>query len=361
MSDRGGHTDGRATLSSPREDADRSLRFWSGVRRALRASLAVTVVLAVWLLAFGRPDGEPVVLPDTSPQFSLDLEVIETLEHDAVYVVEQRARPGYRIFRFEPVTGEDTTIFTVPEDAIIYGIDLSPDRRSLAVAYTPDFNLGGSGLWTLDLVNGDFEEVVPVDTGLYVTEPEWSHDGTTVLATHVDRRSAGGEQLSLAQIELDGQVDIVAENAITPAATADGIYYLIVDAEKARRSIGQIDAAGAERTISVSDDQFDLDHLTTSNNDASFFVAVLADTTESAFTVGSPADAHGNHNVASTWWSIDPGTNESGPSSLEPIIVYDAAATDDGTIVYATLEGLSVAGDERFDLIASRAIRFVAG
>ena len=30
-------------------------------------------------------------------------------------------------------------------------------------------------------------------------------------------------------------------------------------------------------------------------------------------------------------------------------------------IVYATLEGLSIAGDEQSDLILSRAIRFVAG
>lgn len=155
--------------------------------RALQVALAGTVAVGVWLIGFAPDGATPEVLPDTTEQFSLDLEVVASTEAPVVYIVEQRARPAYRIFAFDSSTGDDETIFTVPEDAIICGIDLDATGTTLAVTYSPDHTLDGSGLWTLDIADGTFTEISPVETGIYLTDPEWTDDGTAVLATRVNR------------------------------------------------------------------------------------------------------------------------------------------------------------------------------
>lgn len=337
--------------------ADRSLVFWQRLRRLLQVTLVLGVFLGVWLVAL-RPESEPAVLPDTSEQFSLDLVVNDLLDHDVVYAVEQRARPMYRIFGFDPATGDEETIYTVPEDAIVYGIALSPDRSQLAVAYSVDFSIEGNGIWLLDLDSLDFTEVAATEDGVYLTELDWSLDGTGVFATHVDRRT-GTEKLSVASIAMaSGEVDVVLENAITPGASVDGLFYLTVDEEKARRSVGLLGENDTATIIEVLAGVRDLDHLTIRAEE--LLVAVLEEPDEGLLSLGTPAAAHGNHNIRSSWWTVDE-TEEDELTDFAPIIVYDASATDSGAIVYATLEGLSIGDGERVDVIKSRAIRFVTG
>lgn len=350
------------------------LHLWLRIRRALQVTFMLALFGAVWLVGF-RSESEPAVLPDTSEQFSLDLSVTDSLDHDLVYVVEQRARPKYRIFSFDPATGDDETIFTVPVDAIIYGIALHPDRTQLAVAYSTDFSVEGNGLWLLDLDTLDSDtldsdtvelhEVSPTKPGVYLTELEWSLDGSEIFSTHVDRRDES-EALGIASIDVTtGVVKVVQEQAITPAVSDSSVYYLTVDNERARRGLGIV---GTDETIDVLEGERDLDHLTIrSGNDGTdeILIAVLDQQDDGLLSFGTPAAAHGNHNIRSSWWSVSPSTTDDVTPDvelieLEPVIVYDAVASDSGAIVYATLEGLSIAGVERVDLIRSRAIRFVA-
>lgn len=328
--------------------------------------MVLNVAIAVWLIGFRGAAAPPDVLPDTTlevdaataVEFSLDLAVATTLDHELVYAVEQRARPAYRIFSLDPSTGEVATVFAVPEDAIVYGIALSPDRTTLAVAYTPDFNLEGSGLWTLDVASGAFEERRAVTRGLHVVDLSWSEDGEQVLATEVDRR--GEEQLSGVVIDAEtGDIALRIDNAISPVEVAGGLHYLRVGPDKARRSIGVLDAAGVTSSIELADEALDLDHLTAVPGSNILRVAVL-DLDDGGVSVGSAADAHGSHDVPSSWFEVAAsGHDDVHATGFDPIIVFDAAATDD-SIVYATKQGLSIATDRRIDVIASRAIRFVA-
>ncbi|MGL5811260.1 MAG: hypothetical protein ACRCYQ_15070, partial [Nocardioides sp.] len=80
----------------------------------------------------------------------------------------------------------------------------------------------------------------------------------------------------------------------------------------------------------------------------------------SGLALGQVANAHGNHDIPSTWWDIAISGTAASPTELEPAVVFDATAADADT-VYATKTGLSVAGSAKTDLIKSRAIRFVAG
>jgi hypothetical protein len=101
---------------------------------ALAAVLCVPIEIGI-----RHHEAETVpVLPDTTHAFSLDLEVIANMDHEVVYAAEQRSGSAYRMFSFDPATGAVETVFTVPKDAVIYGIALRPDRTSLAVANSPD-------------------------------------------------------------------------------------------------------------------------------------------------------------------------------------------------------------------------------
>jgi hypothetical protein len=74
--------------------------------------------------------------------------------------------------------------------------------------------------------------------------------------------------------------------------------------------------------------------------------------------VGEPANAHGSHDVESTWKLPTGGSPTA--TTVDRTIVYDAAATAT-SIVEATREGLSIVIDaKRVNLITSRAIRLVA-
>lgn len=323
--------------------------------RALQGALALTAAVGVWLVGFAPEADEPAVLPDTAAQFSLDLEVLATAEGPVVYAVEQRARPDYRIFRLDPTTGEIDTVFTVPEDAIVYGIDVDPTGSTLAVAYSPDFALESSGLWTLDIDDGTLTEVSPGVSGIYLTDPDWHDDGTAILATRVDQRE--GEQLDVVRADVTtGTIDLVAADGVNPVVDGDLVHYLGVDTgTSARRSIRTLDRTTGGVTIVAGGDG-DLDHLL--GDSTELVLAVLDDgETTTGLTLGTPASAHGNHDVPSTWWSVR--GSASAPSGLAPATVYDADLVD-GALVSVTLEGLVVDADSQTQVIASRALRFVA-
>ncbi len=324
----------------------------------LGLSLVVVFFTVVGPISFWNRGAPPAVLPDTQTQFSLDLKVVGTMTHDVVYAVEQRARPKYRIFAFDPTTGIDTTVFTVPTDAIVYSIALSRDRKTLAVSYSPDFHIGGSGLSLLDTTTNQMTELTAATTGLFDVDLEWAPDGTSIYSTRVDQRVAV-ERLGVVRADVvTGTVETIAENAVDPAFNGDQLYYLEVDETRARRTIRALSSA---ESISVSEQPVDLDHLLGGPDGSKLRVGVITPKQTPSLTVGTAAGAHGNHDVPSTWWQITTHPQRgSVPLGIDPTIVYDATSRDD-SIVYATQEGLSIAvGATRTDLIASRAIRLVA-
>jgi dipeptidyl aminopeptidase/acylaminoacyl peptidase len=337
---------------------------WSWRGRRLRLTVLGLSLVAVFLavvgpISFWNRGGPPAVLPDTQMQFSLDLKVVGSMKHDVVYAVEQRARPKYRIFAFDPNTGVDSTVFTVPTNGIVYSIALSPDRKTLAVSYSPDFHINGSGLSLLDTTTKSFTELTSATTGLFDVDLEWAPDGRSIYSTRVDQRVAV-ERLAIARTDAaTGKVTTVVESGVDPAFNGDQLFYLEVDKARARHTIRSIDRPDA---INVTDQTVDLDHLLSGPDETKLRVGVLTPAQAPSITVGTAASAHGNHDVPSTWWQITDGSQRrSAPLGIDPTIVYDATSRNE-SIVYATQEGLSIAvGSTRTDLIASRAIRLVSG
>lgn len=329
--------------------------MWGWIAIVAKAAIVLNIGVAVWLIGFRSEAEPPPVLPDTAPSFSLDLRVNDRADHQVVYAVEQRARPHYRIFSFDPSDGAVTTIYTVPEDAIIFDIALSPDATKIAVAYAEDFELDGSGVYVLSLDDGDGQlvEWTTLNAGVYLTDLAWTSDGEAVLATSVDRRG-DDEVLQAVRLEEDAEATVIADEAINPVELDGTVYFLTVGENLARRSIGVAD--GTPITVG---EEVDLDHLT-ADADAGVLRVAAIDLVDTGLDLGTAAEAHGSHDVPATWWEIDPSdATNAVVLELEPIIVYDAASTA-SSIVYATSEGLAIGTDQRIDVIASRAIRFVA-
>lgn len=327
--------------------------------RLCQGALALLVGLVAWSVAYSSDGSRNPIVPDTDVQFSLEMTVVGRTDHPVVYALEQRARPDYRIFAFDPSTGKDTTVFSVPERALVYGIALDASRSTLAVTYTPDFDLDGSGLWTLDLLDGELTMMRGVEPGVHHIDPVWTADGTAVLTTRVDR-SDDLERHAISRTSLrDGRSTEIVADAIDPSVVGDDVYALSVDETLERRGIVRIDDGRAAEIVGGS---LDLDHLVA---DPSGTIHVAAIEPSRGPRIGSVAGAHGNHRRPASWWTVPADAVEhrrAEASALAPSIVHDAAYGD-GAIVLATAEGLELASptsDSSVTLIESRAIRFVA-
>lgn len=351
------------------EVAARRIRRWKRITRLLQVALACSIGFAAWSVALADDDSPPPVLPDVDEQFSLDLEVIDSTDDSLVYVVEQRARPAYRIFSFDPSNGDVETVFTVPADAIVYGIALSSDRETLAISYSPDYEIDGSGISTVDLTGDlpvgpdEFVEIIEPQTDRYLVDLAWD-ENDAILATLVDRRPAD-DQLSVVAVDTaDRSIQQIALDAVDPTPLGGATYFLEVDDELARRTIGAVDGNGVRTSFASLERDMDLDQLVAVGG--SLRVAAV-EVDSGGLTFGTTAKAHGNHDVPSAWWAVTIDEAASGaawiPTRLDQTIVYDAASTANG-FVYATREGLSFVGEatsgDKVDVIASRALRFVA-
>jgi hypothetical protein len=344
-----------------RSAARRNAAPWKIVVRVCQAALVVLVVFAVWSVGIASDGDGAQVLPDTDVQFSLEMTVVGSADHPVVYALEQRARPDYRIFAFDPSTGEDTTVFSVPERALVYGIALNADRSKLAVTYSPDFDLDGSGLWILDLRSGELTRVRGVEAGVYHVDPVWTAEGTAVLTTRVDRRH-DTERLGISRTSaVDGRSAELVADAIEPSVVGNDVFALSVDEQQARRGIVRVRSGHATEIVSGT---LDLDHLVADPAGIIHVAAIEAPEPSGGLIFGSVASAHGNHRRPSSWWTVDIDAvdRRAEPSALPPSIVHDASPGD-GAVVLATAEGLELAvpeSDIHIDLIKSRAIRLVA-
>ncbi len=335
--------------------------------------LVLTVAVGVWLVSW-PPDEPPApALPDMATQFSLDLKIIGEVDADPVFVVEQRAQPNYRIFAFDPISGEQQTIYSVPESSVIQGLALSPDRSTLAVAYADNYGVDGNQLVMLDVASGEIESITTAQLGHWLVDLVWAPGGDEVYATEVVNAD-DGERLSVVGIDASsGEETMRADNAMNPAPTGDAVLVLDVGQQNARSLIRNVAADGSDANLEVSEGLVDLDHLLYDAEADVAIVAVLKGADSSGVALGAQADAHGSHDVVSTWWagSVAGGQSSSIGSEPDSDVVYDAVISGDW-IVSVTGEGLSfedvgiASGDPKFeprlvDVVFSRALRFVAG
>lgn len=355
-------------------------------KRVVHGLALIWIVLAVWLvnvnlssdvavpdvLADAMPIQEPQVAADGGAAFSLDARFVQSVASTPLYVLEQRAAPHHRVAELDPMTGELVTVWAIPDESLVHSIAQSPDGSYLAMAVTVDYRTPGNELVLLDLDDGETMSVWQGESGDHITDLAWSFDGSAVWATHVSGTLEGAEALSA--IAIGVATGVVVDDialAVNPAPLPDGVAFLDVDlADSARRSITTITGDGVN-TVVLEDGTRDLDHLIYDPTTDGLLVAALVQPEMGVFGLGSPADAHGSHNVVSEWFTAQlsellgspPGGANLVSIDLTSTVVYDAVVTADGTLVFVTREGMSISSDRDapVSVMASRAFRKVAG
>ena len=320
------------------------------------------VVAALALLTIGRSNGG---LPDavtgagsTSPDAPGE-----------VYLVEIAARPDYRLVHRNLDTGETTPLFIVPETGVITSVDHSPTDGSLAITYTTDFTTPGSGIYLLDTDGGQSEPQAGLGEEVLVPfvaeEPDrFFHDvafglgGDVVWATE-----EGPAGLSVVGIErTTGAVVHRVEDAVAPATSENRVAYLVTEPDESRRSIGLLDTATGEMTVTpILDGRYDLGNLVAAADGQGLLFTALVPEDRSIIEFGDPAGAHGSHDGPAQWLHLDP---ESGDVTRlvdhSPLPVRDAALLPGGQVVALSDEGLVIIGDPIQLVVESRLLGAVA-
>ncbi|MFT5222723.1 MAG: hypothetical protein ACI867_001029 [Glaciecola sp.] len=327
---------------------------WAG--KVGRVVLLLAVAAAAWSITLNLR-GTPPQIGLSDPQFSTEIQLVGQYDHDAVYVVEQRAAPDRRVMRLDPRTGEITTIRSMSNDEQVNGMALHPGGDVLAIGWTPDVALRGNGFALMNVATGEVDVIVDVVADRFLFDPVWDADGSTVHAAQVIT-TGGLPAWSIVQIDTDRRTIVTLVNdALGPAIGAAGLYFLEPDVDGNGRAIGLLGPDGQIVPVAQAEAPMTIDHLMVGADGTSLSVATHLQQ-GARFSFGAPADAHVG---PSTWWTLDPASGSAMATNLPADTALDAVITSDGTLVYITRDGLWFARQERVQVAGSRALRFVTG
>lgn len=333
----------------------------------LRLGVGLVCLVSVWLLAgssvrdlLDPPSNELADLPiDGSGRAGTD-------ESEPIFMVEVASRPDYRLAAFDPTSTATTPVFVVPEFGVISSVGLSPDRSQLALAYTRDYTVPGSGIYLLDAttradrVSGelDLREVTPEQPSGSFDTVRFAPDGATLWATLEEAHGSAVVAVDL----LTGKVNKVIDNAVEPAPGDGWIAYLTLDPDGSRRSIGLLDlTTGTATTIPVLEGGYDLGNLLADTEQDRLVFTALLPSEETGIQVGDPALAHGSHEGPAQWLTLDLASNQVRRLlEHEPMTVRDATMLASGEVAASTADGLIFVSDPPHLIVDSRRITELA-
>jgi hypothetical protein len=312
-----------------------------------------------------RPVARPQqIVATTAPSFESDSKVVSSASIDTLYYVEYRGHPNYRIVSFDPKTGVQKSIFTVPENGFVYAIALSPDRKKLLVSLAKNIHEKGNGVYLLDLSETApmLQEVIPQVVDVHLVDLVWGAASNRIWSTRgVSNRLK--TKFSVAQIDLETRTvrDVIA-NAINPAPFGDSIAYLPLEADLSRRKIGVFDTQSkTNHDLGVFEGAYDLGNLIHDPHSGRLRVSAI-ERKSAALQFGTIAYAHGNHNVDAIWIAVEPVSGNVVKDTQAPATIYDAQFSANGELIEVTSEGLALSkpGDQRKLLVKSRTFRHIA-
>lgn len=311
------------------------------------------------------PTATPASEEQTTVTFTLDAEVVGQLPTGAesVYFVEYRGYPNYRILRLDEGADAFEQVIQIPKETLVYSLAISADKSQLLVAWENELIGFSNGIYTVDLAaeSPEFEALIPPVDGVVYSSIAVADEGS-FWATKVESLE-GGLAYSLVEFDYAGNVLRSVADAINPVVAEGELYFLPLEADESRRSIGKLMPDGTTAVIDILDGEYDLDDFLFL--DDQLYVAVLNRDQQASANIfldmfSSTASAHGNHNTPATWVAFD-GADFSyvGDSDWGAKIIYDSVVLQNGQILELTNEGLEVIDDERTTIIKSRALRLV--
>lgn len=312
------------------------------------------------------PTATPTVVAEESAsvEFSLDSQMVGTLSDGAgsVYVVEYRGYPNYRILRFDEGGDGFEVVFQVPQRALVYAISLSADKQQLLLAFTQEVTGFSNGIYTLDLTADAPEpvELLPEVDGIVYSDIEAAGQNT-FWATKVESRD-GSFHYTLIEYDNAGNELQRIANATNPVVEDGRLYFLQLDDDDARRTIGSLNPDGSIESHEILGGDYDLNLFTFVGEQV--YVSVLdrdSDATTSNVILdlfSSTAAAHGNHNTPASWVLL----NRDDFSYVEDVDIdaktlYDAITLPNGQVLELSVEGLELIDSDRNLIVKSRAFR----
>jgi Tol biopolymer transport system component len=148
---------------------------------------------------------------------------------------------GNRLLELDLTTGASTVTFQAPSSSWLGEAAVSPDGRTVVIAYAPpsptgESQFGYTGLYMLPRDGSGPPQplLTPGESGEAFFYLAWAPDGRSIFYTHLRRLSADDPQavrLDVEASDLEGRARTVIPNAIWPAVSPDGsmLAYLPVD------------------------------------------------------------------------------------------------------------------------------------
>lgn len=301
---------------------------------------------------------------------------------DLVFL-EEHGPPDFRVAALDPNTREVETIFTLPEGAFAYDVDVHRDSGAILMSYTEPADPGEDGFDRSAVFRVDADGLGQRVAGRdraddWALSPRWSADGAFVWYTSASPDlTAGGVAMAVVREEIaTNTIDVTIDWATEPAVSPDGehVAWISVDATTGVRSLELADADGIRlRRLVSGADVYDLGLPAFSQDGQQVYVFIPDDpvVARSADLAARPAPTgHGLHLVPGDWYAVDLVTQQRQRVSQLSAVQYGASAfatnapgNEDAVLATASATGievLSVSDGAHTQLLFNRAIRSLA-
>lgn len=267
-------------------------------------------------------------------------------------------------------TGEINSLFAPPDNTWLTAAAVSPDGKTIVMAYSPppaagEVQLGYTGLYTIPAAGVAapipeplLERADPQES--YFT-PSWSPDGKYIYyARFAPIRSNSGNTFKYTVERIaypGGKAEVVIENAIWPRLSPDGakLAYLSFDPETYANDLYLANLDGSDPVAVIPPGTFpSVDAHFFSPDGKTIIFSAIGDNRSPALTwferlMGvQTAEAH---NVPSDWWSVTPGGGE--PARLTELYttgMYGDFSSDGQYIAFLSASGLYLMKPDGEDL-----------
>ncbi|MBM4423303.1 MAG: hypothetical protein FJ030_07910 [Chloroflexi bacterium] len=265
------------------------------------------------------------------------------------------------IKRLDLATGNIDSVFTPPEDAWLTAAAVSPDGKTLVMAYAPpppagEVQLGYTSLYQFSIGSDPAAAPEPLITRndpqeSYFT-PAWSPDGQYIYYAHfIPVRGSGGNtfKYTLERIRYSqgGRPDILIEDSIWPRLSADGtkLAYLKFDTENFNQELYMADADGKNGSPVLPPGEFpSVDAQFFSPDGKSIIFNAVGEGRSPALswldrlTGAQIAEAH---NVPSDWWSVTLGESKATRlTEIYDMSMYGNFSPDGQYIAFTSATGM---------------------
>ena len=261
-----------------------------------------------------------------------------------------------RLVQIDAATAVIQTLFLVPENAWLGGIDYQPQREQFVWAYAPappagevQFGFTRLYLWRI----GEAEPSLLFESGAgdhVFFNPVWTPDGQAIYYSHVEPVDEETYTFTtfLKRYHLEsGAVDIIAENGIWPALSPDGqqLAYISINPNTSGSTLMLADPDGQNKTVLLAPEWFaavDAPVFSPDGSTITFSAAEVEVSSRPWWEIVLGLQTAKAHSLPSDWYRLPLTGGESVRlTEIEAVGLYGRFAPNEtATFAFASQKGL---------------------